>query len=83
MNSAEIRRIEWLDSAGHSGWHDPTLQTYKPLHAVSVGFCIAEDDESITISSSVIFGEDFQASDAITVPKLCITSDETLTAPTA
>ena len=79
MDSAQIRRIVWLDSSSHSGWHDPTKQEYVPLTAVTVGHCITETDDSITISASVIFGDEYQVADSMTIPKVAILSDEELT----
>ena len=75
---SEVKRIEWVDSNTYSGWHYPKDHKYEPMTVITVGWCIAEDDACITISSSVVFGEFHQVSDTITIPKVCIVSMETV-----
>ncbi|TNE66848.1 MAG: hypothetical protein EP336_09535 [Rhodobacteraceae bacterium] len=76
MNQSQIRKIVWLDSNTHAGWHDPDQQKYAPIRVISIGWLVAEDDESVTLSGSVVFGDDYQATDTMTIPKVCIVSDE-------
>lgn len=78
MDNATLRKITWMDSNTHSGWHDPNLQKYAPLKVSSVGYVMDENDESITLAGSVVWGDNFQASDTMTIPKVCIVSDREL-----
>ena len=78
MKSADLKKVIWMDSNTRSGWHYPDEQKYGPLKVTSVGWCVAECDESITLAGSVVFGDDFQASDTMTIPKVCIVSNKTL-----
>ena len=78
MESAELRKVVWLDSNQMIRWHDPEDVDYGPIKVTSVGWVLREDDESVTLSGSVVFGKDFQAADAMTIPKCCIVSQKTL-----
>ena len=78
MTDTDLRKIIWLDSNTHSGWHDPTDQRYGPIKVTSVGWLIHETDEAVTLAGSVVFGDDYQAADTMTIPKVCIMSDKKL-----
>lgn len=81
MDGAELRSITWLDSNVSQGWHDPTCQEYKPLVVSTVGYVLSENTKCVTVAGSVIWGEDFQAIDAMTIPRGCIVRQHTLQQP--
>ena len=78
MINAELKKITWLDSSTHSGWHDPDEQNYGALKVTSVGFLVAESEAAITLAGSIVFGDDYQVTDTMTIPKVCILSQKTL-----
>lgn len=75
----ELRKVIWLDSNTKMGWHFPDETNYEPITITSVGWVISETDEYITLAGSVCFGDEYQAADAMTIPKVCIVSDKELT----
>jgi len=60
--------IEWIDSAGYSGWVDDC--DFSPLLIKSFGFLLNEDDTSITIASHVAENDTYYA--PMTIPKVAI-----------
>lgn len=74
MEDLPMKKVVWLDSNTRSGWHYPEDQKYGPLKVVTVGHVIKETDEAITLSASVVFGENYQTCDTMTIPICCILS---------
>ena len=74
MEDLPLKKVIWMDSNTPSGWHYPDSQNYRPLKVISVGYVVFENDDCITLAGSVVFGEDYQASDTMTIPKCCILS---------
>jgi hypothetical protein len=77
---AALRKVIWLDSAQVVRWHGPEDATYGPVKVTTVGWVLEETDEYIVLSSSVVFGDDYQAADAMSIPKVCIINDKKLNA---
>lgn len=78
MENAKLKKVVWLDSHTQDGWHDPEQQDYAPVTAVTVGFVLHEDKETIALAPSVIFGRHFQATNTMIIPKVCILEEESL-----
>lgn len=68
--SRRVVWIEWVDSVMTTGWVDP--QDDKPdLTIDSVGFVLAEDSDSIKISTSAM-RENGLCQSPLTIPKVAI-----------
>lgn len=80
-DNAQLRMVIWVDSNTRSGWHHPADQDYGPMEVVSVGWVLHETDQSVTLSGSVVFGDDFQAADTMTIPKVCVVREKALPSP--
>lgn len=78
METAELRKLVWLDSNTHGGWHIPSEQRYGALKCTTVGFLVHEGVDSVTLSGTIVFGDDHQVTDTMTIPKVCILSDKVL-----
>lgn len=64
-----VERITYVDSSIMS---DQTHQIAKPTTVVSVGFVIAEDDDSVTLAGELIGAyEEYRAQ--VAIPKVAIT----------
>lgn len=67
--------IEWIDSTTHSGWRNIDSIGNEELTCKSIGWIVNENDESITLSSSVdsLIDEKIQhCVDAMTIPRIAI-----------
>lgn len=66
----KAERITWLDSNTHDGWHDPSLQEYKPITCTTVGFVVDEGDAHVSLAASYESAE--QVAQVMTIPKAII-----------
>ena len=69
--------VEWIDSAGCSGWQEDPITT--PLICQSVGFLVRKSKESITLALS--FCDDNCSKpygDMIVIPRGCIKKKKVL-----
>ena len=75
-----IELIHWIDSAGHSGWHKASEQTYEPMTCQTAGFLIHETEISLTLALNIALddGADFDVGETITIPKVAIVCREFL-----
>ena len=71
--------VEWVDSTGggdwvHEGQHSPLCKIY------TVGFMIAKDRDSVTVSASVTGSDDpnAQSNAPLTIPRCAISKLKTL-----
>ncbi len=75
MNT-KIVSIEWVDSMGQNGSQWAFAKELKPYRVgvvYSAGILIHENEESVTIASSLLnTGEDAQVSGLMTIPKVSI-----------
>lgn len=81
--SAEIRYVEWVDSAGSHRWTDTAeLRKFRPSRCKSVGFVIDEADDYVHLVQSLDPPMDANDSDngdnTICIPKVAITKSVTL-----
>jgi hypothetical protein len=72
MGQYQIERIEWVDSATYTGWHDSTSKIYSPMECATCGYVVFENDTCVSLALTA--GEDGQVADVMTIPKVCITS---------
>ncbi len=61
--------VEWIDSATTHGWREPVSD--HDLECWTLGFLVAESDESVTIAASVSATQ--HVCDQITIPRASIT----------
>jgi hypothetical protein len=65
--------VEWIDSSGANGWNRVSETPQAPERIRSIGWVIAESDESITIAPHMTTDQDDQnCMGALTIPKACI-----------
>ena len=73
----EVLKVEWIDSAGGSGWEFLAEYTGQAARCTTYGFLIREDDESISIAQTYA-KETVKAREQIdndvTIPKCAILS---------
>ena len=69
-------RITWVDIKSALGWtYDQTIQR-KCAHIYSLGWAVQENDECITITTSI--GENGASIDDLTIPVQCIEAIEVI-----
>jgi len=69
-------KVVWADSKSALGWkYDPGLQR-KPGYIKTIGYAIQENDECITLSTSL--GEHGESLDELSIPVGCIKELEVL-----
>ena len=66
-----VEYVEWLDSGGRDGWHQPDEEC-DAMQCVSIGWITAESDTAITLTAHMQVKPRFHHSD-ITIPKCAIT----------
>ena len=72
-----VLKVEWIDSAGGSGWEVLEDYTSEAVHVTTYGFLIREDEETISVAQSyapgTVKGRE-QINNDITIPKCAISS---------
>lgn len=63
--------VEWVDSYGSGGWRQIEDARVDDLRIASIGFLIHEDDQAITISTSLT--PKGSTNDPLTIPRCAIT----------
>lgn len=71
VSHVRIEYVEWLDSGGRNGWHEPDEEC-AAMECVSVGWVTDESDSAVTITGHMQKKPRFHHSD-ITIPKCAIT----------
>lgn len=73
-NPYKVVEVIWLDSETDSDWQTVTeLLEYSELDCRTVGYLVADRDNSIIIASSIGLGrKDTSVNSAITIPKAAI-----------
>ena len=68
----EILRVDWEDhNAGNHGWRPISDMVHRPLHCVSVGVNVREDEKGLTLVQTM--GHNMDVADTIYILKSCIT----------
>lgn len=73
----KLKRVRWVDSATSAGWQVSKREIYAPVECETVGFVIADDKESISISATIA-DVAHDTVDVITIPKCAIRKIEKL-----
>lgn len=72
----KIAIVDWVDSAGKSGWDDPEAhQKLPPYRCRSVGFLVRNDDTSVIVAQSLTCptaGYEDRMADSIVIPKAAV-----------
>ena len=73
MSKQKAYMIDWLDSAGISGWANPSSVDDAMMECQSIGFYVKETDKSITIAlSKNMSGRCVPYSELVSIPKCAI-----------
>lgn len=70
----DVVYLEWVDSSGQDGWvkKQQALDTSTPSQCRTVGFVLCEDDESVTLMSTVDDSHG-NVDNPLTIPKFAVT----------
>jgi hypothetical protein len=70
----DVVEVEWVDSTGHSEWHEPTeaKELLTKLECRSAGYLIADEPGGIIVALGV--GGLGQYLDSMAIPRVAITS---------
>jgi len=72
----KLEYIEWLDSSGYDGWHEPShKELSKHLKIKSIGWITGEDDVAITLTNHIHTKTKNHHAD-MTIPKCAIVKRE-------
>lgn len=75
MKKLRVVEVEWVDSGAGGGWQFIANIDRQSLKCITVGFLLFDDDESISVASSIGLdsaGMANQAEGPITIPKVAI-----------
>lgn len=75
--------VEWVDSAGSSGWRSLSELHTDLIHCQTLGWLVLEDREKITIALNAVFdgGSDRPFGEFVTIPKVAVVSKHFIPLP--
>lgn len=66
----KLMLIEWEDSSGHSGWHNPNQTNHRTLYCSTIGYVIEGKKDTICLAQSIC--ENGDVDHVISIPNVCI-----------
>ena len=75
MSEPQPVYVKWVDSTAKIGWYDAENLKGLCLECITLGFLVYEDDDLITVSSSISYaegGKPNSVSDPMSIPRVAI-----------